>query len=103
MQESIINIDTKTSKVNLLSKVYIWSVVMEPLLYFLMFPPSVTGVSGGLGRVLQFIVIIGLCLRMLVRGRVRISNPFNPLNINYTYYLIFAIFCWLLWISVRSI
>jgi hypothetical protein len=28
---------------------------------------------------------------VLIRGRVRISNPFSPLNINFTYYYIFAV------------
>jgi hypothetical protein len=91
MQELNINTETKTSRVNLLSKVYIWSVVMEPLYYFFLAPQSITGIGANFSRVLQFIVLLCLCMKLFVPGRVRISNPFSPLNINYTYYLIFAI------------
>ena len=92
MQQSNINTEINTSRINLLSKVYIWSVVMEPLYYFTLAPQNVTGVGGNFSRILQFIVITCLCLKMLAHGRVRISNPFSTLNINYTYYFIFAVF-----------
>ena len=84
--------EIETSRVNLLSKVYIWSVVMEPLYYFVMASQHITGVGANFSRVLQFFVVACLCLKLLFFPlKVRISNPFNPLNINYTYYFIFAI------------
>jgi hypothetical protein len=91
MQKSNIITETKISKVNLLSKVYIWSVIFEPLYFFILAPQSITGIGANFSRVLQFIVLLCLCMKLFVPGRVRISNPFSPLNINYTYYLIFAI------------
>jgi hypothetical protein len=68
MQESNINTETRTSRVNLLSKVYIWSVVLEPFYYFILVGPNVTGVSARFSRILQFFVITCLCLKLLVHG-----------------------------------
>ena len=91
MQESNINIDTKTSRVNLLSKVYIWSVVMEPLYYFILASQGITGIGWSVSRILQLFVLTCLGLKLLESGRGRISNPFNSLNINYTYYIIITV------------
>jgi len=91
MQESKIDTKIETSRVSLLSQVYIWSVVMQPLYYFVLTPQNITGIGVSFSRILQFYVVASLCLKLLVPNRVRISNPFSPLNINYTYYFLFAV------------
>ncbi|SVE54426.1 uncharacterized protein METZ01_LOCUS507280, partial [marine metagenome] len=45
MQESNVNTETKTSRVNLLIKIYIWSVVMEPFYMFVFAPQGITGIG----------------------------------------------------------
>ena len=91
MQESNIITDIRTSKLKLISKVYIWSVVMEPLLYFILAPQNITGIGANFARIFQFIVVASLCLKLFSSKRVRIPNPFSRLNKNFTYYFIFAV------------
>ena len=92
MGESSIITDTKTSKLKLISKVYIWSVVMEPLYFFILVPQNITGIGANFARILQFIVLASLCLKLFSYKRARITNFFSPLNKIFTYYFIFAIF-----------
>ena len=91
MQESNIITDIRTSKLKLISKVYIWSVVMEPLLYFILAPQNITGIGANFARIFQFIVVASLCMKLFSSKRARIPNCFSPLNKNFTYYFIFAI------------
>ena len=91
MGELSIITDTKISKLKLISKVYIWSVVMEPLYFFLLAPQNITGIGANFARILQFIVVASLCLKLFSYKRARITNFFSPLNKNFTYYFIFAV------------
>ena len=91
MQESNIITDIRTSKLKLISKVYIWSVVMEPLLYFILAPQNITGIGANFARIFQFIVVASLCMKLFSSKRAKIPNCFSPLNKNFTYYFIFAI------------
>jgi len=91
MQDSNIITDIRTSKLKLISKVYIWSVVMEPLLYFVLVPQNITGIGANFARIFQFIVVASLFLNLFSYKRVRIPNFFSPLNKNFTYYFIFAV------------
>ena len=43
-----------------LGKLFVWSIFLEPLLYFKIFEPTTVGITGNLSRLLQTIVIIGL-------------------------------------------
>lgn len=91
MQESNIITDIRTSKLKLISKVYIWSVVMEPLLYFILAPQNITGIGANFARIFQFIVVASLFLKLFSSKRARIPNCFSPLNKSFTYYFIFAV------------
>ena len=91
MQESNIITDIRTSKLKLISKVYIWSVVMEPLLYFILAHQNLTGIGANFARIFQFIVVASLFSKFFSSKRARIPNSFSPLNKNFTYYFIFAV------------
>ena len=91
MEKSNIITDIKTSKLKLISKVYIWSVVMEPLYFFILVPQNITGIGANFARIFQFIVVASLFLKLFSYKRVRIPNFFSPLNKNFTYYFIFAV------------
>ena len=91
MEKSNIITDIKTSKLKLISKVYIWSVVMEPLYFFILVPQNITGIGANFARIFQFIVIASLCLKLFSSKRAISLNFFSPLNKIFTYYLIFAI------------
>ncbi len=47
-------------------RLYVWSVIFEPLLFFVLFEEAVVGITGNLSRILQFIVIAHLLARLLV-------------------------------------
>jgi hypothetical protein len=52
--------------VPLRKRLYIWSVILEPLLFFVLFDEAVSGITGNLSRILQFIVVVVLIVRLLV-------------------------------------
>jgi hypothetical protein len=47
-------------------RLYVWSVIFEPLLFFVLFEQAATGVTGNLSRILQFVVVIVLIARALI-------------------------------------
>lgn len=86
----------------MLSRLYIWSIVFQPLLFFILFQRELFGVPGNLSRILQILVIIGLILRFLARfidsksHEVRIANFTSPLYINFLAYFVLLIFAGLI-------
>ena len=92
MHESNINTDnSNTSRIKFISKIYILSVVMEPLYYFILVPQHISGIGANFARILQFIVIASLCLKLFSAQRARILSSFSPHNKNFTYYFILAV------------
>ena len=77
---------------NLLSRVYIWSIVFEPLLFFILFQRALFGVPGNVSRILQLIVVVSLVLRFMSNvigprfASMRIVNFASPLYINFSIY-----------------
>lgn len=51
--------------VRLRARLYVWSVIFEPLFYFVLFEDSVFGITGNLSRLLQLATVILLGLRLL--------------------------------------
>lgn len=86
----------------MLSRLYIWSIVFQPLLFFVLFQRELFGVPGSLSRILQILVIIGLILRFLIKfidlksHEVRIANFTSPLYINFLVYFVLLIFAGLI-------
>ncbi len=56
---------TRASAVPLHKRLYIWSVIFEPLLFFVVFEEAVSGITGNLSRILQLIVVLVLIVRLL--------------------------------------
>lgn len=54
-------------------RLYVWSVVLEPLLFFVLFQPAVSGVSLSAGRILQVVVLIALAV--VLWGRISRPGP----------------------------
>ncbi len=81
-------------RLGLLPKVYVWSVLLEPLLFFVVTQQGISGVGGNISRLLQLIVILGLFFRFLTNSwsSVKIPNPFFYQYKWYFYYLNFIIF-----------
>ena len=80
------------TKVSVLSRMYVWSIMFEPLLFFVVGSNTITGVGANVGRLLQILVVIGLLLRWLTaKTPLWIPNPANPLYKNYTCYFALAV------------
>ncbi|MFC4313376.1 hypothetical protein ACFPN2_30145 [Steroidobacter flavus] len=76
----------------LIGKVYVWSIIFEPLLFFLLASNSSTGITPNPGRILQFLVWAGLLTSWTVsRDRLRVPNPTAPMYANYSMYFLLTV------------
>jgi len=76
-----------------IKKIYIWSVCLEPLLFFIFM--SQTSSNLGLGRVLQIIVLFSLPIKLISnRYKVKSFNIFSPMYRYYSYFIILSVFAW---------
>lgn len=78
-------------KLNFTSKLYVWSVVFESLLFFILVGQDVSVVGGNLSRILQFFVLISLILKTLMTPYHQI-NIFNPSSIYFRWYFVYCSF-----------
>ena len=78
-------------RLNLISKIYVWSVILETLLFFIVVSQDISGVGGNLSRILQFFVIISLFFKLLLKP---FSNAkiFNPFSYYFNWYFIYFFF-----------
>lgn len=58
---------SRAVRLGVLTRLYVWSVVLEPLLVFALFNATTTGVTGNLSKALQVLVVVGLALTLLSR------------------------------------
>lgn len=90
---SILGEKTGDIQFNRLGKLYVWSIVFEPLLYFIVVSgQSTLGVGGNWSRFLQFLVLICIGVRVLLKGSIWGFNPFEDLYKRFSYYFIFVLF-----------
>ena len=74
-------------------KIYVWSILLEPILFLVILDRDITGVGGNLARLLQFIVIIIILIKVLLRNyKLRIPNPAYRYYKKYFIYFSLAIF-----------
>ena len=68
----------KENSFNFLGKLYVWSIIFEPLLFFIIVSQDVSGVGGNVSRLLQLLVIFFLILAFLVKKEpgLKVPNPF---------------------------
>lgn len=78
----------KLSRLPLLTKLYVWSLIFEPLLFFVLWDRLTAGISGNLSRILQIVVILGLILRNVMRPGPLVMIRFSSKL--YRNYAIFA-------------
>lgn len=78
----------------LISRMYVWSIVLEPLLFFVLFEQTTSGVQSNLARILQMVVVSGLVLNVLARclnsgfAHIRLPKLSSPLYINFAIYFV---------------
>jgi len=83
-------------RVALFKRLFVWSVLLEPLFFFVLFDEAVTGVTGNLSRILQFAVCVVLAGRLVVRvllqaRTVPIPNPWHPNFRHYTNLMLLSV------------
>lgn len=67
-----------SSRLSILTKVYIWSIVFESLMFFVLGSQSTTGFSFSIGKLLQMVVVLFILIQLLTfDGKIKIENPFN--------------------------
>lgn len=75
-----------------LSRIYIWSLAFEPLLFFILFENAISSLS----RIFQIIVLIGLILRLFLiilisqPQKIKLPNITSSLYRNYGIYIVIA-------------
>jgi hypothetical protein len=81
------------TRIGVLTQLYIWSIIFEPLLLFVIGSQATTGVGLNFGRLMQVLVLTGLMLRFVMNpASVRISNPFNDRLRPYFLFIFYTIF-----------
>lgn len=70
------------------TRLYVWSVILEPLFFFVIFDESVLGITGNLSRLLQMATLVLLVIRLALfamseDGYVTLPNVWRPLYRNY--------------------
>ena len=80
----------------MLSRLYIWSIVFEPLLFFVFFQRSLLGIPGNFSRILQILVFIYLFLLLIIKHKIRIINFTSSLYIVFSTYFLLLIFAGLI-------
>ena len=76
------------SKLNIQDKLYIWSLITEPLLFFVLLQSNVLGIPLTLSRVLQFAFLMTLLYKYIQGSRITCLD--NLLSLNYQYIYIFT-------------
>ena len=79
-----------------LARLYVWSIVFEPLLFFQLFSQAVVGIGGNLSRMLQLLVVAGLLARLALAtgsraGSIRFVRLASPRYANYLTYFVLAV------------
>lgn len=85
--ENILN-----QKVSLLSKIFIYSLIFESLLFFVLGDQNTTGISLSAGKLLQFVVLLLIIGKQLISPQnFKVVNIFNSKYKYFSIYLILAV------------
>ena len=79
------------TRLNITSKIYVWSVILEPLLFFVILNQDVAGIGGNISRMLQLIVVLSLFLKIFLMPWKNIKIP-NPVYDHYKWYFFYLVF-----------
>jgi hypothetical protein len=94
---SLVNDESRLKSISLITHLYVWSIVLEPLLFFVLFERTISGVTSNLGRLIQIAVVILLAakyfLGFLNSGKftIRIPNFSHLRYFNYGVYFSLAV------------
>jgi len=80
-------------EISVIAKLYVWSLALEPLLFFIVVDSSVVGITGNISRLLQLTVILLLIMRTFLSpvSSLIIPNPWFSDYKWYTFYLLYFV------------
>jgi len=79
------------SRFGLIEKLFVWSIVLEPMIFFTIFGANMTGIGGNISRLLQFIVIVSILVRTLLTD-IKDIYLANIFHLRYRWFFIFIAF-----------
>ena len=79
------------SRFGLIEKLFVWSIVLEPMIFFTIFEANLTGIGGNISRSLQFLVIVSILVRTMLTDIKDIYLP-NIFHLRYRWFVIFIVF-----------
>ena len=74
-----------------ISKIFVWSIILESFLYFLLVHQKVTIVGLHVSRLLQIIVVLYLFSKIININLLKILNPFSLFNYKFSLYFLYMI------------
>ena len=55
---------SKNTQLPLLARLFVWSVVLEPLLFFIIVDVNLIAIGGHIARFLQYLVVFGFLIKV---------------------------------------
>mgnify|MGYP000194435151 CR=1 FL=1 len=80
-----------TNQISKLSKLYVWSICLESLLFFVIITPALIGFTSSVSKLLQLLVLVVVFFKILTLPVVKIPSPLNNTNKWFFYFFIFII------------
>jgi len=80
-----------TNQISKLSKLYVWSICLESLLFFVIINPALIGFTSSVSKLLQLLVLVVVFFKILTLPVVKIPSPLNNTNKWFFYFFIFII------------
>jgi len=90
MSSEILLIQDDASTLPFLSKLYIWSVQLHPLLFFYVAHQNLFGIGGNISKILEFIVCCALLLSILFYSRQSFVVSFKGTSI-YWFFILYSV------------
>lgn len=88
---SLSSLNPREKSVSLVVRLYVWSLIFEPLLYFIILPQNITGVGGNISRVFQFLVIITIFIKFVLTFKIRFIGLFSSVMKFFSYYYFYLV------------
>ena len=80
-----------TNQISKLSKLYVWSICLESLLFFIIADSFLLGTTANVSKILQLLVLVVVFFKILILNVVKIPSPLNNENKWFFYFFIFVI------------
>jgi len=84
-------IKVNSRPLNIFSKLYIWSILLESFLYFILAHQNTTIVGFSVARILQIVVLLYLVSKINNKHLLKVINPLSLFNFKFSLYFLYTI------------